>query len=370
MDPDEGTSSPPSPPTLPDVSLLDKLRSHIALLDDQCRVIWVNQAWNRFGTDNQAVTDSRGLSYQAVCESARGPGAADADAMLQGLDAIRRDALDSFTRAYDCSSPQEHRIFQAQLAPAVIDGRRVLILTHDNITRAVDSSQTRARLEAMNDPANPAAVASVMGDMLTHELSAPLTALICTLAGVRHLIDTPGADPVLLRSILAEAAAHADLARATTAALRTLTAQTTPGPVLSDLSDIAAVVAEAIAEDARARSVRIETVLDPAPAETDPARAVLLLMSIARRALQEAGRHPITNRLVRIRTGCAHTAWVRIDTPVPTPGHSLTIESCAAEQSPFGPDFAARTAADLGGTLTVQFGSILLELPPAQRRAA
>jgi nitrogen-specific signal transduction histidine kinase len=358
----------PNPP--PDAAFLDNLRSHIALLDEQARIVWVNRAWRRFGRENQATDDSVDRSYEQICDAAEGPGASDAAAMLGALRAIRRDALDGFTRAYDCSSPQEHRVFQAQLTPAVIEGRRMLILSHDNITQAVDSTQTAARLAALSDPGNPAAVAAAIGGMLNHELSAPLTALICMLSGVRHLIATPGADPAALQPILAEAIAHADRARATTAALRTLTAQPTPVPAPADLAAIAGAIAETVGEEARARSVRIETDLAPAPTETDPARATLLLLAMARGAVRDAGRQPIGNRLIRIRTGSHRSAWVSIATPPPAQNHEVIAASCGVDPDPFGPAFIARTAADLGGSLTTLADERRLELPLLRRHAA
>lgn len=360
----------PNPP--PGAAFLDNLRSHIALLDEQARIVWVNRAWKRFGLENQAADDSVGRSYEQVCDAAHnaGGGAVDAAAMLGALQAIRRGALENFTRAYDCSAPHEHRIFQAQLSPAVIEGRRMLILAHDNITAAVDNSQTAARLAALSDPGSPTAVAAALGSMLSHELSAPLTALICTLSGVRHLFGAPGSDPAALQPMLADAIAHAERAQATTVALRQLTAQPAPGAAHADLSVIAGAIAESIADQARARSVRIETDLAPAPTETDPARVALLLLAMARAAVHDAGRQPVGQRLVRIRTGSDRSAWVSIALPAPAQNHDVLTHVCSADPDPFGPSFIARTAADLGGSLVTMPDERRLELPLLRRHAA
>ncbi len=362
-------SQSPAFPT-PNTAFLDALRSHIALLDEQGRVVWVNRAWRKFGQENQATDDSVGRSYEQICASASGPGAEDAGAMLAGLAAIRRQALDSFTRAYDCSSPTEHRIFQAQLTDTRIEGRRVFVLSHDSITRAIDDSQTAARLAALSDPGNPTAIAAALGGMLHHELSAPLTSLICMLSGARHLLDHPNADPAALRPLLAEAIAQADHARATSVALRSLTAQPPTPAAAADLAVLAAAICESVGDDARARSVRVRSELQPAPTETDPARAALMLLALARAAIRDAGSRPITERTVHIRSGVDHAAWVSVSAPLAREGQAVSAASCATVPDPFGPDFVARTAEQLGGSVVRSEGTVRVELPLLRRRAA
>ncbi|MFN8486006.1 MAG: PAS domain S-box protein [Caldilineaceae bacterium] len=121
-------------------AILDSLTSHIAVLDQQGVIVAVNQAWMQFAQKNGGAAASNvgvGANYLAVCQQALAKGdaetGAEAQAMLNGLQAILNGAHTPFTLEYACHSPTEKRWFIAAIAPLVTKQGGAVVV-HGNIT--------------------------------------------------------------------------------------------------------------------------------------------------------------------------------------------------------------------------------------------
>ena len=95
------------------LSVLNGLDSHVALLDEAGVIVMVNQAWQDYAVSQQAtwlVDHAVGLNYLGVFDQA----APDADAVVtaRGIRAVLSGACDHFEHQYKCHPPQEERWFQ------------------------------------------------------------------------------------------------------------------------------------------------------------------------------------------------------------------------------------------------------------------
>lgn len=79
--------------------VLDSLTAHIAVLDPQARIIYVNDAWRRFGEDNGSAAASGhiGVNYLSICEAAVSRGDKSATAVLDGIKAVMSAKISEFS---------------------------------------------------------------------------------------------------------------------------------------------------------------------------------------------------------------------------------------------------------------------------------
>jgi two-component system CheB/CheR fusion protein len=117
--------------------IIDALAEHIAVLDDQGRIVLVNLAWSNFARDNgdpELKHSGPGVNYLEMCSAA--PTATDLSSALSAADGLRRvldGRQDQFSMEYPCHSPTEERWF-------VMNARRLCgqsmgaVISHVNIT--------------------------------------------------------------------------------------------------------------------------------------------------------------------------------------------------------------------------------------------
>ncbi|MEL6268627.1 MAG: PAS domain-containing sensor histidine kinase [Chloroflexota bacterium] len=145
------------PPEILLNSAMNALPSHIAILDEWGTIIGVNEAWRRFGDENDYDDTSYGvgLNYIDICEGAQGR---DADIAGQVGSAIRNigsEHQELFRIEYPCHSPTERRWFMLQVARFDWQGEMRMITAHQNVTDLKVAQQAYAnsqkRLQAVVD---------------------------------------------------------------------------------------------------------------------------------------------------------------------------------------------------------------------------
>jgi PAS domain S-box-containing protein len=117
-------------------STVDALSAHVAILDDQGRILAVNQAWHNFAQANGGDPNILGLgtNYLQVCDQASGEGAEQGRAFATGIRAVIQGETSSFSLEYPCHSPLEKRWFIGKvtrfngLAPIRV------VVEHENVT--------------------------------------------------------------------------------------------------------------------------------------------------------------------------------------------------------------------------------------------
>ncbi|NMG76929.1 PAS domain S-box protein [Aromatoleum diolicum] len=125
------------------ITILNALPAHIALLDSEGRIVSVNQAWQRFADANalQCAEYGIGANYLDACDSAQGDDAATAQQAAAGIRALQNGAVNHFSMEYPCHSPTRQRWFlmmASPLADGLPDG---VVVMHLDITDRMRAEQ-------------------------------------------------------------------------------------------------------------------------------------------------------------------------------------------------------------------------------------
>jgi PAS domain S-box-containing protein len=145
------------------VSILNSLTSHIAVLDAQGVIVAVNNAWRRFADDNGLLESSQStlyVNYLDVCKNASNETYGDeADAARAGIAAVLAGEQETFNLEYPCHSSDQQRWFSMNVS-ALQGSRRGVVVSHKNITERkkaeeiaqAASQYARSLIEASLDP--------------------------------------------------------------------------------------------------------------------------------------------------------------------------------------------------------------------------
>ncbi|MGZ5008497.1 MAG: PAS domain-containing sensor histidine kinase, partial [Methylobacter sp.] len=112
------------------LSILNSLTSHIAVLDAQGVIVGVNDAWRRFAEENGLAESKQkmlGSSYLDACKGY------DGHAAESGIKAVLTEELDMFHFEYPCHSPTQQRWFHMKVSP-LQGSRHGVVISHENIT--------------------------------------------------------------------------------------------------------------------------------------------------------------------------------------------------------------------------------------------
>ncbi|WP_432744010.1 PAS domain S-box protein [Methylobacter sp. G7] len=120
------------------VSILNSLTAHIAVLDAQGIIIAVNTAWRRFAKENGLPESSQnllGVNYLDTCKTASNqpPYGDEANAAQMGIAEVLAGQQKIFHLEYPCHSPNQQRWFHMTVLP-LQGSRRGVVVSHENIT--------------------------------------------------------------------------------------------------------------------------------------------------------------------------------------------------------------------------------------------
>ena len=134
-------------------STIDALALHLAILDEEGRILAVNRAWRDFATANGIAPGFpwEGIDYLRICDDAIGRDRETAHAVATGIRAVMSGKMESYEYEYPCHSPSEQRWFALRATPFAVEGSARVVLTHELITVrklaevALVESETRYR---------------------------------------------------------------------------------------------------------------------------------------------------------------------------------------------------------------------------------
>ena len=117
-------------------SALEVLPAHVTVLNAHGTILYVNDAWRRFGSNNalQSSEFCVGQNYLAVCEAATGDSSDEAADAAAGIRAVLAGKLPRFVLDYPCHAPGEQRWFRLLVAPVREDNVIGAVLMHVDIT--------------------------------------------------------------------------------------------------------------------------------------------------------------------------------------------------------------------------------------------
>ena len=130
----------------------NSLSAHIAILDEQGRIVQVNTAWCRFGEQNglQDPGYGVGVNYLDLCDAVTGPDEGEARQIATAIREILAGSSDERNVEYPCHSPQEKRWFIVRITRFNDGEHSWVILAHENITvrKQVEESLREEREKA------------------------------------------------------------------------------------------------------------------------------------------------------------------------------------------------------------------------------
>ena len=118
------------------ISILNALPAHIALLDGTGVIVAVNDSWRRFAAANvlQSSDYLVGRNYLDLCEGVRGEGAEEASLVASGIRRVLHGELPVYALEYPCHSPTEKRWFRLMATQLVEQAGAGAVVMHINVT--------------------------------------------------------------------------------------------------------------------------------------------------------------------------------------------------------------------------------------------
>lgn len=124
-------------------SVFAAINANIAVINQQGEIIFVNQSWQQFATNNQTANLNNsfaGANYLDVCRQAALQGDHLAQYALKGIESVLQNKTTEFTLEYPCHAPQTQRWFNMRVTQfSGLAGGAVII--HTDITELYQRQQ-------------------------------------------------------------------------------------------------------------------------------------------------------------------------------------------------------------------------------------
>lgn len=136
--------------------VLDSMKEHIAVIDQEGWIVYVNRSWANFSVDNHCSVGLDWLTqnYLQVCDAAAEQGDDFGVRASQGIRSMLAYEIEEFSLEYPCHSPQQKRWFILRVSPFELAGERFLVVAHQDVTErklAEEAVQKLARLDGLTN---------------------------------------------------------------------------------------------------------------------------------------------------------------------------------------------------------------------------
>lgn len=132
-------------------SILNSVADHIAVLNGESVILFVNRAWGQViedDFDKHVAVEIVGQNYlQACVKAAFAPPSEETAKVLLGLKAVLAGTEQSFQLEYPCHSLTEHRWFLMTIT-RLVGSRRAVVISHKNTTELRQAEQALRLSEA------------------------------------------------------------------------------------------------------------------------------------------------------------------------------------------------------------------------------
>jgi PAS domain S-box-containing protein len=131
-------------------AILNSLSPHISLLDKNGTIIEVNDAWKKFGDENQLRNKNYGIgeNYIEISENIFGEDAVTGKEVAKAIKSILKGEINEFYLEYPYHSPEELRWFRLAITPLYKNKKEGAVVTHINIS---DRKLAELRIKQSNE---------------------------------------------------------------------------------------------------------------------------------------------------------------------------------------------------------------------------
>ena len=131
-------------------AILNALPPNIALLNENGKIMAVNESWKRFAMSNNLGLPNYGVGYNYIAMSDKATGADKTSGakIAKGITDVIAGKKKEFAIEYPCDSPTEKRWYQAIVAPINDHTRKGVVVLHINITERKKAEESLMQSEA------------------------------------------------------------------------------------------------------------------------------------------------------------------------------------------------------------------------------
>lgn len=127
-------------------AILNALPPNIALLDENYKIVTVNDSWKKFALDNNLGMPNFGIGYNylAFCERAMGMSTEEGAKIAKGIKSVVKGRRNLYHLEYRWATKHENRWYLVTVAPIHNNNYNGAVVIHTNIT---DRKQVESSLE-------------------------------------------------------------------------------------------------------------------------------------------------------------------------------------------------------------------------------
>ena len=128
--------------------ILDSIAEHIAVIDSQGNICFVNRSWSQFGQDNDCsmIKNWESVNYISVCDDAARMGDEFGVQASKGIHSVINQDCENFNLEYPCHSADEQRWFIMQVSPFELEQQYFFVISYQDITKRKLAEQAVAKL--------------------------------------------------------------------------------------------------------------------------------------------------------------------------------------------------------------------------------
>ncbi|GAB6146662.1 LuxR C-terminal-related transcriptional regulator [Desulfocicer niacini] len=117
-------------------TILNSLSAHIAVIDQNGKIIKTNRAWQHFATSNHIgmQPDMLNINYLEICDLAQEDSDENIRLVAQGIRQVIQGEIEEFVMDYPCHSPEQKRWFYMRAIRVPGSNPLRIVISHENIT--------------------------------------------------------------------------------------------------------------------------------------------------------------------------------------------------------------------------------------------
>jgi two-component system, LuxR family, sensor kinase FixL len=285
-------------------SILETLRSSVAIVDNEGTILEVNQRWVDFATanDNPPIAKvAAGVNYLDICRKAGTN--EEAEEALRGIQSVLTGSQQMFEMDYSCHSPSEQRWFRMTVA-LLSRSRGGAVISHLDITQQKLAELEQRRMREETAQMNRAREMGQLAASLTHELAQPLAAVLSNAQAAARLATTTKPDLPEIQEALADIIRDDKRACAVLDNVRAILKKHTIRPHTVNLNEIVEDVTLIVRSDALLNGVQFRSILssDAVPVQGDEVPLQQVLLNLVNNSMAAMREIPRDRRTLTIKT--------------------------------------------------------------------